>query len=153
MDTISIDRMRKCFELNTLGPIRVQQALTPQMRSPGGKIGVITTGMSSISDNTSGGKYAYRTSKTAVNMVARGWAMDLKEKEIFVMSIAPGFVATNFGPGMEMTKKWGAKPASNSAAGCLKCIDMLSAETSGTFYNALPQKQELGKEVPVVYPW
>ena len=37
--------------------------------------------MSSIGDNGSGGIYAYRTSKAAMNMVARTMAMDFKKME------------------------------------------------------------------------
>ena len=37
----------------------------------------ITSGMGSLTDNTSGGSIAYRTSKAAVNMVTRSAAIDL----------------------------------------------------------------------------
>ena len=48
-------RMVEAFELNAVGPLRVQQALMPQMAAPGGKIAVISSGMGSIGDNGSGG--------------------------------------------------------------------------------------------------
>ncbi|KAJ1496023.1 hypothetical protein T484DRAFT_1761062 [Baffinella frigidus] len=62
---VSMDRMRAAFEVNTLGPLRVQQALDEQMRSPGGKVAIISTGLASIEENSSGGIHAYRTSKVA----------------------------------------------------------------------------------------
>lgn len=101
--TISMDRMRAAFEVNTLGPLRVQQALNEQMQE-GGKVVLINTGFGSIADNGSGGNYAYRASKCAANMVTKNFSCDLKSKNIAVTSIAPGMVATEFGPGAEMLK-------------------------------------------------
>eukprot|EP00966_Prymnesium_polylepis_P079802 1849308-Prymnesium_polylepis.1 len=69
LKAVSTERMLAAFQVNTLGPLRVQQALTDQMTSPGGKVFMISTGMGSIGDNGSGGLYAYRSSKAAVNMV------------------------------------------------------------------------------------
>merc|ERR550514_23916 len=99
-----MDRMRAAFEVNTLGPLRVQQALLPQMKE-GGKVAIISTGIGSIGDNDSGGRYAYRTSKAGANVVAKSIAMDLKGKGIAVAAIAPGFVATEFAAGKEMLEK------------------------------------------------
>ena len=66
LQAVTAERMLATFNLNTVGPIRVQQALTAQMASPGGKVVIISTGMGSIKDNGSGGLYAYRASKAAV---------------------------------------------------------------------------------------
>ena len=108
---ITMDRMRSAFEVNTLGPLRVQKALldadlmrtTSDGSSSGaasvGKVAIISTGLGSITDNTSGGNYAYRASKAAVNMITKCLSCDLKEKGVSVRAIAPGFVATEFGPG------------------------------------------------------
>ena len=107
---ITMDRMRSAFEVNTLGPLRVQKALLDAnlMRTasdgsseamPVGKVAIISTGLGSIADNTSGGNYAYRASKAAVNMIAKCLSCDLKDKGVSVRAIAPGFVATEFGPG------------------------------------------------------
>jgi NAD(P)-dependent dehydrogenase (short-subunit alcohol dehydrogenase family) len=87
LEAVTMDAMRHGFELNTLGPLRVTQALLPQVASTG-KIAVVSTMMGSISDNTSGGLYAYRTSKAAVNMVTKSLACDLKPKGIAVVASA-----------------------------------------------------------------
>jgi len=113
LETITMDRMRAAFEVNTLGPLRVQQAVLPLM-SEGGKVALISTGIGSIADNTSGGRYAYRTSKAGANMVTRSIAMDLKSKGIAAQCIAPGFVQTEFGPGLELMTKYGAAPVDRS---------------------------------------
>jgi len=133
MDNVTMDRMRAAFEVNTLGPLRVQQALNAQMKTPGGKVAIISTGLASIADNTSGGKYAYRTSKAGVNMVARSLRCDLKAKEISVAAIAPGFIATEFGPGFEAMTKWGAKPVGQAGSGIITILDSMSLENTGEF--------------------
>merc|ERR1712146_773660 len=94
---VTAERMRAAFEVNTLGPLKVQQALLGAnlMAAPGGKVAIISTGFGSITDNTSGGNYAYRTSKAAVNMISKCLSCDLKGKGISVMAIAPGMVPLN----------------------------------------------------------
>ena len=55
-----------------LGPLRVIEAFLDNVARSDRKLVVnITSGMGSLSDNTSGGSIAYRTSKAAVNMVTR----------------------------------------------------------------------------------
>lgn len=127
----TMDAMRACFEVNTLGPLRVQQALTAQMRSPGGKVGILSTGMGSIGDNGSGGVVPYRTSKAAVNMVGKCMSCDLKKQEISVALINPGGVFTEFAPDA-ILKNIGAKPVDVAVRGVLKVLANLTLETSGS---------------------
>lgn len=133
LETISMDAMRAGFELNTLSVLRVTQALLPQLATPGGKLAVISSMIGSI-DNSSGGMYAYRTSKAAVNMVSKSMANDLKPQGIAVVAISPGFVATHFG-GMPPEKKMqvGAKPVTPSVRGIVEAIDALEIGNTGTF--------------------
>jgi len=126
-------RMVEAFELNAVGPLRVQQALMPQMAAPGGKIAVISTGMGSIGDNGSGGIYAYRTSKSAVNSIFKGISCDVKEQGIAVTCVNPGMVVSDFGPGAAAIKSMGGITIEESVAGLLKCFDDLSIETTGKF--------------------
>jgi tubulin alpha len=125
--------------LNAVGPLRVQQALHSKgyMGGPGssgGKVVVITSGMSSIGDNGSGGFYAYRGSKALVNMVAKSLSVDLKPKGISVMALAPGFVATEFGGfGQENMSKMGAITSEKSVGQMIQAIDELCLETTGRF--------------------
>jgi len=148
LDSITMDRMRAAFEVNTLGPLRVQQALNAQMRSPGGKVGIISTGIGSIGDNSSGGKYAYRTSKAGANMVAKSMSCDLKAKEIWVAAIAPGFVVSDFAMGSEQMAKMGAKPVDQAGKGIIDVLDSLNLENTGSFM-IVPSSGE----APKVMPW
>lgn len=49
--------------------------------------------MGSMEDNTSGGSYAYRASKAALNAVTKSMALDLEEKGITVALLHPGSTA------------------------------------------------------------
>lgn len=78
------------------------QALLPNLRkSSNPKIAILTSRVGSIGDNTSGGMYAYRSSKAAANAIGRNMAMDLKEKNIPVLMIHPGFVRSGLLPGAD----------------------------------------------------
>lgn len=77
LSNITMDRMRFTFELNTLGPLRVTQALLPNLRAAASttnkaKVIIITSAAGSITNvqqthsGGGGGLYSYRTSKAAV---------------------------------------------------------------------------------------
>lgn len=147
LDTVSTERMLAAFQLNTLGPLRVQQALNAQMTSPGGKVCILSTGMASIGDNTSGGIYAYRASKAAVNMVSKSMSCDLKDKGIAVLAINPGLVVTEFGPGQETMQKMGGMPVTQSCTCLIQAFDELTLETTGRFLG-VPKDGGAPREFP-----
>lgn len=63
---------------NVLGPIGVTEALLPNlMRAKRARIALMSSKMGSIADNMSGGTYAYRSSKAALNAAGRSLAHDL----------------------------------------------------------------------------
>lgn len=113
---------------NTLGPLRVLEALAPNLERGARKLAVtITSGMGSIGDNTSGGYYPYRSSKAAVNMVMRSASVDLRGRGITVVVINPGWVKTDMGgPGASISP-------TESIAGMLRVFDGLTLEKTGTF--------------------
>lgn len=128
LDDLDFDRMRQQFEINTLGPLRVTQALLGQLHR-GSKVAIVTSRMGSIADNTSGAYYGYRMSKAAVNMAGASLAADLRPEGIAVGLFHPGMVAT------EMTGYQGIPPT-EAAAGLIKRIDELTLEQTGTFRHA-----------------
>jgi len=102
LESTTIDTFEKVFAVNTYGPMFVTQTLLPNLlRSPNAKIGIITSRVGSIGDNTSGGSYAYRSSKAAANSIGKNMAIDLKEKGIPVLLLHPGFVRTGILPAMD----------------------------------------------------
>jgi NAD(P)-dependent dehydrogenase (short-subunit alcohol dehydrogenase family) len=128
LDRLDFDGMRRQFEVNTLGPLRVTQALLGNL-GRGSKVAIITSRMGSIADNGSGGYYGYRMSKAAVNMAGSSLARDLADRGITVLLLHPGMVATG------MTDRHGIAPA-EAAANLVARIDALGAGDSGTFHHA-----------------
>ena len=59
LEDLDFDSIREQFEVNTLGSLRVTQALLPLLKA-GSKIVLMTSRMGSIADNTSGSSYGYR---------------------------------------------------------------------------------------------
>ena len=131
---MDLQSIRRQFEVNALGPLRVTRALLGNLKS-GSKVIIMTSLMGSLGDNTSGGFYGYRMSKAAVSMAGVSLACDLRSKGIAVGILHPGMVAT------DMTGHSGI-PVKKSVQGLLERIDGLSLESSGTFLHAD------GKELP-----
>jgi len=126
--SIDYDDMVKQYKVNTLGPLRVTEALRDNF-SAGSKVAIVSSRVGSIDDNGSGGHYGYRASKTAVNQVGMNLMHELKPGGIAVALLHPGLVAT------DMTAGRGISPA-DSAAGLIQRIDELSLENSGGFWHA-----------------
>jgi NAD(P)-dependent dehydrogenase (short-subunit alcohol dehydrogenase family) len=125
---LDFDRIRKQFEVNSLGPLRVTAALAGNF-GQGSKLAIVTSRMGSIEDNTSGGRYGYRMSKAAVNMAGRSLANDLKDDGVTVAILHPGFVRT------DMTGHQGLIDPPESAAGLIARIDEVTLETTGMFWH------------------
>lgn len=129
LDNLDWDSIRRQFEVNTLGPLRVTVALLPLMRS-GSKVGIVSSRVGSLADNTSGGMYGYRISKTAVNMVGVNLAHDLKGRGIAVFVLHPGYVRTG------MTGGSGNTDANTAAHGLIERMDTLTLTDTGSFWHA-----------------
>ncbi len=125
---LDYDEMLEQYRVNTLGPLRVTETLLQNLHE-GSKLVIITSRVGSIEDNSSGGYYGYRASKTAVNQVGMNLKHDLGPRGIAVALLHPGLVAT------EMTGGQGITPE-ESARGLINRIDDLSLETSGGFWHA-----------------
>ena len=125
----SVDDMLLQFRTNSLGPILVTEALLPNLGS-GSKVAIITSRMGSVADNTSGGAYGYRMSKSAVNNAGVSLARDLAGKGIAVALLHPGYVRT------DMTGGEGFIDTPEAAAGLLQRIDELTLENSGGFWHS-----------------
>ena len=129
LGTIDFDSLRLQMEINAFAPLRISEALLPNLQA-GSKIANITSRMGSIADNDSGGRYGYRASKAAFNALGRSLAIDVKERGIAVAQLHPGFVKTrmvNFG---------GLISPEESVAGLAERIAALNLENSGSFWHS-----------------
>ena len=124
------ESVRRQFEVNAIGPLRVTHALMDHLL-PGAKVILMTSRMGSIDDNSSGGSYGYRMSKVALCMAGKSLAIDLKSQGIAVALLHPGLVRTR----MTGFTDQGITPE-ESVDGLLARIDNLNLENSGTFWHA-----------------
>ncbi|SHJ37500.1 NAD(P)-dependent dehydrogenase, short-chain alcohol dehydrogenase family [Malonomonas rubra DSM 5091] len=129
LGSIDYDSIRLQMEINAYAPLRISEALLPNLQA-GSKIANITSRMGSIADNDSGGRYGYRASKAALNAFGKSLAVDLQPRGIAVAQLHPGYVKTrmvDFG-GLITTKE--------SVEGLIKLIDNLNLENSGSFWHS-----------------
>jgi len=122
------------FEVNVVSPLMLTKALLPLLQCSAQKksktiVANITSKMGSIEDNTSGGCYPYRTSKTALNQVSKSLAVDLKPMGILVGIIHPGWVLTDMGGPNALIN------TETSVSNMLNTISNLDENTSGKFLN------------------
>jgi len=110
--TTDISVMRDAMETNVYGPMMLCQALVPLMKKNDfGRIVNFSSGMGQLT-NMNGGCPAYRISKTSINALTRIVAEELKETNILVNSLCPGWVKTEMGgPGATRSLEEGAETA------------------------------------------
>ena len=115
---------------NVLGPMRVAEALAAQVAASEKKRMVfISSKVGSIADNSSGGSYIYRSSKTALNMAVKSLSLDLSGKGVICILLHPGWVQTDMGGASAPID------AATSVAGMRAVIDRAGAADSGRFFN------------------
>ncbi|MCB9958343.1 MAG: SDR family oxidoreductase [Rhodospirillaceae bacterium] len=121
---------REVLEVNLIGSMRAADAFTEHvLDSEMKKIAFVTSKMGSIADNTSGGAYAYRASKAALNAAVRSLAIDLEDRGVTVTLLHPGWVRTDMGGhgapiGVE-----------ESVSGMRQVISRVGTSHSGQFWN------------------
>lgn len=125
----------KSFELNSYVPFMVVETILPKLKAASmPKIVHITSTMGSIADNTSGGYYAYRSSKSALNMIHKSLTVD--HSWLTSAVIHPGWVQTRMGGESAPTS------VEVSGKGIWKVVDGLTAADTGCF------KDYQGKNLP-----
>ncbi|MEZ5833598.1 MAG: SDR family oxidoreductase [Dongiaceae bacterium] len=121
---------KQIFEVNTIAPYLVLAALLDNvMASTQKKVVNISSKVGSIGDGPGGGTYAYRSSKTALNMVMANAAHELRNHSIIILLIHPGWVQTDMGgSGAPVTIE-------QSITGIRRIIDKVTQAESGHFYD------------------
>ena len=129
LGNLDVTSIRRQFEVNALGPLKITEALLAQIKE-GGKIALITSRMGSIADNTSGGRYGYRMSKAALNIAGVSLAHDVAARKIAVAILHPGLVGTRMIGGA------GDITPNQAAERLAKRIEELTLDTSGRFWHS-----------------
>lgn len=101
LTTTTLDVLSKSFVVNSSRVLLLTQALLPNIvAAKNAKNGIMPSRVGSMSDNTSGGLYAYRASKAAVNSIGVSLSVDLKGKGVTVILLHPGIYNTNLAGGL-----------------------------------------------------
>jgi NAD(P)-dependent dehydrogenase (short-subunit alcohol dehydrogenase family) len=133
LGSIDYDDVRRQLEINTIGPLRTIEAIRDLLHD-GSKVGIVTSRVGSLADNSSGGMYAYRVSKAGANMVALNLHHDLSKRGISVLALHPGMVAT------DLTKDYPGDydyiTPDQAAEGLIADLDALTPATSGRFQHS-----------------
>jgi len=97
-DHINYEAWLNAFKINTLAAFKMVKAFLPHLKKGElKKIASLTSKMGSIDDNSGGGEYLYRSSKTALNMVMKSLSIDLKPHDMSLITLHPGWVRTDMG--------------------------------------------------------
>lgn len=104
----SISSIKKQYEANTFGPIRVTQQLLPLLKSAhGASIIMVSSIVGSLTlsgdESTVYGQVnfaGYSSSKTALNAFTIAFAKELKPFDINVIAIEPGYIKTDLNNNM-----------------------------------------------------
>ncbi|MEQ8370578.1 MAG: SDR family oxidoreductase [Alphaproteobacteria bacterium] len=117
----------RVLHVNAVAPLLVARAFAPHVAKGEHKVmAFLSTRSASIDDNTSGGHYDYRMSKTALNMAVKGIACDLAAQGVMSVALHPGSVATE-------TRKGAPVKVADSVAGMRAVIEAMTPAMSGTF--------------------
>ena len=118
------------FNINTVAPLLITQKILKNLRlGKNKKLVFISSKVGSIEENTGGGMYVYRSSKTALNQVIKSLSIDFKDENFIAAALHPGWVQTDMGgPNALIDTK-------TSVKGMAKVIDSLVLINSGRFYN------------------
>lgn len=135
---VSADHMLFAFTTNCIGPLLTVQALHRVGVLGGSKptlVASVTSKMGSVDDNGSGGSYAYRASKAALNIVNKSLSVDLAPHNVTCTLLHPGYVRT------DMTGGAGLIDAETSVAGMIGVLES-GRELQGAWHDFA------GKPVP-----
>ena len=122
-----IEEFTRVMKINAVAPVYVADAFEDHVaKSAQKKMVFIGTRSGSVGDNTSGGHYAYRCSKSALNMVAKSVSVDFAKHDICAAVLHPGSVATE-------TRKGGQISVDESVTGMRSVIEGLDMPSSGKF--------------------
>jgi len=128
--TLDVDAALATLRTNTLGPLRVAQAMRPLLAAgTNPRLVNISSGLGQMTGKTSVGSYIYGASKAALNFVTLALAAEWRPAGVTVVAMSPGWVRTDMG-GADAP----LSPAS-AAAGIATVIDRLTLDDTGQWFS------------------
>lgn len=135
---ITADKMKRLFEVNTIGPTLIAKHFIPLLPRTGKSVfASLSARVGSISDNRLGGWHSYRTSKAALNMMLKNIAIETarKYKEAAIVGLHPGTVDTNLSEPFQGNVKEGSLFSAGQSAGyLLNVIDQVQSKDTGKIF-------------------
>ena len=130
MESLQAETWLQEFHVNAIAPFMVTRALRGNLAAAeDALVAMISSKMGSMSDNTSGGAYSYRSSKAALNAVTVCLAQDLAGDGTRVVALHPGWVRTDMGGANAPVD------ASQSASGLRKVMIGIDENQNGGFFD------------------
>lgn len=129
--------LHKAFAVNAIGPALLMKHILPLLPRKGRTVFVtLSARVGSIADNRLGGWHAYRASKSALNQLMRGAAIELARtrREAICVALHPGTVDTALSAPFSKSGL-AVRPASEAAADILRVIAELTAAQTGGFFD------------------
>ncbi len=118
------------FKVNVISPMKMMEVFVENVANSDRKIMAnMSSKMGSIAETSTDGSIAYRSTKSALNMVIARVALDLKEKGIITLALHPGWVRTDMG---------GANAdfsTEESAISLIKIMNNASIKDTGKFFD------------------
>jgi NAD(P)-dependent dehydrogenase (short-subunit alcohol dehydrogenase family) len=128
IESMDIEAARRAFEVNAIGPMRVTQALLPNLKAGSRRLVVsISSRLGSIEKNDSGGYAGYRESKAALNMFMRSLSVEMRSSDFICIAMSPGWVRTDMG-GSSATLS-----PEESVSGMVRTLSALTPKDSGRY--------------------
>ena len=128
LGNVDEDTWLEVLRINTIAPLKMVELLHQNLlAAESSTIAILSSKMGSIADNGSGGVYMYRSSKAAINAVAKSLAIDLAHDQIKVVALHPGWVQTEMGGPNALID------TQTSVGGMRRVIRQLTQPQSGSF--------------------
>lgn len=125
----SLDEFDNVMRTNVLAAMRIIPVVAPLLTQKGGTLAFVSSRMGSIAEASASYGLLYRTSKAAVNMVAKLAHADYSPIGVRVLSLHPGWVRTDMGgPNADVE-------VSASIEGMRRVIADTDSYSSGCFYD------------------
>jgi NAD(P)-dependent dehydrogenase (short-subunit alcohol dehydrogenase family) len=117
---------QRILDVNLIGPMKLAEAFVEHVAASRMKVmAFVSSRMGSIALNTTGGSYAYRSSKAGLNAVVKGLAVDLQPRHILVLALHPGWAKTEPGARVDVDR---------SVSGMRAVIERCSRHETGCFF-------------------
>lgn len=134
---LSPEGFARAFRLNATGPALVARHFLERVpRRSRAILGVLSARVGSISGNRSGGWYAYRASKAALNQILRTLAIEAgrKRPELVVAGLQPGTVRTPLSAPFDSASGDNLFEPDTAACNLLDVLDNLGPDAAGRLY-------------------